>query len=103
MNHARNTLTAVRFTQEHAELLRVILQSVASEQLLTPIMSLGLEDGKRFFGDSEVPDELVAHHFASSMISLLQWWLEHDMSYSVEEIPEDVYRLLIRPIKRLKL
>ena len=98
----RNTLTAVRYTKAHADLLRVILPSVASELFLTPIMDLALKEGKLFFADSDVPDELVAHHFASSMISLLQWWLENDRPYSIEEMAEYINRLLIRPIKRLK-
>lgn len=97
-----NTLTALRFAKEHAALMRVILQSSASDHLLTPFMHLGLEEGELSFSGSNVPDELVAHHFASSIISLLQWWLENDMVYPVEEMADYIDQLLIRPIKGLE-
>ena len=97
----QNTLNALRFVQEHAAWMQVILQSTASDQLLTPFMYLGLREGELSFSGSDVPDALVAYHFASSLISLLQWWLENNMAYSVEEMTEYIDRLLIRPIKNL--
>ena len=98
---AQNTLAVLRFTQTHAALLQVILQSNAADQLLAPIVALAYQEGKSFFGDSDIPDEIVAHHFATSMISFLRWWLAHDLPYSVEEMADYINRLLIRPLKDL--
>lgn len=97
----KNTLAALHFSQAHAVLMRALLQSSASDQLLTPFMELGLKEGALSFSGSGIPDELVAHHFASSIISLLQWWLENDMAYPVEEMADYIDRLLIQPIKEL--
>ncbi len=97
-----NTLRAVQFAKAYAAPLLMLMHSTKSTQLLAPLTTLGLAEGHRFFGGSELPDELVAHHFASSMLSLLQWWLEHDMPFSVEEMADYINRLLIRPIEEIK-
>ncbi len=97
-----NTLAALRLAQEHSALMRAVFKSTASDQLLKPFMHFGLQEGELSFSGSDVPDELVAYHFASSIISLLQWWLENDMAYPVEEMAAYIDQLLIRPIKRLK-
>lgn len=96
-----NTLTALRFAEAHQNLLRAILDTPASEQLLAPLVTLGLQDGKRFLGGSEIPDELVSYHFATSMISLTRWWLENIQTYTVEEMAEYINQLLIQPIQHL--
>ncbi|MCB0060717.1 MAG: TetR/AcrR family transcriptional regulator [Caldilineaceae bacterium] len=98
----QNTLAVLRFTQTHAVLIQVILQSSAADQLLAPITTFVRQEGESFFGDSDIPDELVAHHFATSMISFLRWWLANDLPYSVEEMADYIDRLLIRPLKELK-
>jgi len=97
-----NTLLAVQFAKAYASPLLMLMHSTKSTQLLAPLTTLGRAEGRRFFGGSNLPDELVAHHFASSMLSLLQWWLEHDMPFSVEEMADYMNRLLIRPIKEIK-
>lgn len=98
---AQNTLAVLRFTQMHAPLIQVILQSSAADQLLAPIGALAYQEGKSFFGDSGLPDELVAHHFATSMLSLLRWWVTNDLPYSVEEMAGYMDRLVIQPLKNL--
>ena len=98
----KNTLTALQFAAAHQSLLRAILNSPASEQLLTPLVNMGLQDGKRFLGGSEIPDELVSYHFATSMISLTRWWLENNKAYSVEEMAAYINQLLLRPIQHLE-
>ncbi|MEZ4730749.1 MAG: TetR/AcrR family transcriptional regulator [Caldilineaceae bacterium] len=97
----QNTVTVLRFAQHHAALLRVILQSNAVDQLVGPIMTLASQEGKRFFRVSGIPDEIVAHHFAASMLSFLRWWLANEHSYSIEEMADYINRLLIRPLKEL--
>ena len=98
---AENTLNALRFAQKYADLWRVLLRSPAAESLLQPLIAFAQAESKRFFGGSSVPDELIAYHFATSMMSLLRWWLEHDMPYPPEEMATYIDRLLLQPIQGL--
>jgi len=94
-----NTINALRFRQKYADLWRVLLRSPAAEQLLQPMIAFAMAEGKRFFGGNYVPDDLVAYHFATSMMTLLRWWLEHDMPYPPEEMAAYIERLLIQPMQ----
>lgn len=98
----QNTLAVLRFTQTHAPLIQAIFQSSAADQLLEPIMTFAQQEGQSFFGDSDIPDEIVAHHFATSMMSFLQWWVTNGLPYSVEEMADYIDRLVIQPLKNLK-
>jgi len=96
-----NTLNALYFAQKYAKLWLVLLRSPVAEHVLQPLIAFGLAEGTRFFGGQGTPDQLVAYHFATSMRSLIQWWLENDMPYPPEEMAEYINRLLIRPIRQL--
>lgn len=96
-----NTLNALRFAAKYADWFRILLRSPAAEKLVRPLIAFGLAEGRRFFGGSGIPDELVAHHFAMSMMSLVRWWLEQENRCSPEEMAEHINRLLIRPISGL--
>lgn len=96
-----NTVHALRFAARYAKLLRALLRSPAAEQLIQPLITFGLSEAQRFFGGSDTPDEIIAYHFVTSMMSLIRWWLEHDMPYPPEEMAEYVNRLLIRPLAHL--
>lgn len=98
---AENTLNALRFAQKYADLWRVLLRSPAAELLLQPLIAFAQMESKRFFGGSRVPDELLAYHFAAAMMSLIRWWLEHDMPYPPEEMTIYIEQLLLRPIQAL--
>ena len=73
-----------------------------SEQLLSPLLTLALQEGRQSFGGSDIPDELLAHHFASSMLRLIQWWLENDCPYPEDVMVIYINRLLIQPLIDLK-
>lgn len=96
-----NTLNALRFAQKYADLWRVLLRSPAAESLLQPLIAFAQAEGKRFFGGNRVPDDLVAYHFATSLMFLIRWWLEHDMPYPPEEMTIYIEQLLLRPIQAL--
>lgn len=97
----RNTLIALQIARENREMYRAILNSPSAAQLLHPVLMMGYEDGKRFFGRTSLPNTLVAHHFTTSTIALLAWWLDSDETYSAEEMVAFIDQLLIRPIERL--
>jgi AcrR family transcriptional regulator len=42
-----------------------------------------------------VPAEISANHIASSLLSLIEWWLEHDMPYSVDRMAEIYDKLIV--------
>lgn len=97
----QNTLSALHYAQEHADLFRLLLRTSAAEKLVVMATDFGMVEGKSFFSGSGLPDDLVAYHFASSVISLMRWWLEHDMPYPPEEMAEYINQLLILPIRQL--
>lgn len=94
-----NTINALRFAQRYADLWRVLLRSPAAEALLQPLLAFASAEGKRFFGGGNIPDALVAYHFATGMQTLLRWWLEEGMPYPPEEMADYIHRLLIRPLQ----
>ncbi|MCL4868053.1 MAG: TetR/AcrR family transcriptional regulator [Anaerolineae bacterium] len=98
----QNTIQAVRFAAQYADLFRAILRSPAAEKLIQPLVDFGLAEGRRFFGASSTPETIVAYHFVTSLISLIRWWLEEGMPYSSEEMAEYINRLVIRPISQLE-
>jgi AcrR family transcriptional regulator len=44
---------------------------------------------------SSFPPEILAHHFVSSFISMLIWWLDNETSYTAEDI-NNFYRQLVQ-------
>lgn len=94
----QNTLNALRFAHQYAGLFRVLLRSPMAERLVRPFIAFGFAEGLRSFGGSDIPDELVAHHFVTSMMSLIRWWLEQATPCSPEVMADYMNRLLIRPL-----
>ncbi len=45
--------------------------------------------------DYVIPAEVAAHHIAASLLSLIEWWLEHDMPYSLERMAQIYSKLII--------
>ncbi len=43
-----------------------------------------------------VPREIAAHHLVSSFLTLLKWWLDHDMPYTAEQMDE-MFKQLNKP------
>ena len=95
----KNTLAAFQLAQANSRLFFTIFNSPQSADLLKPVIEMAYRDSQQIFGASDVPQALAAHHFTSSMISLIKWWLENGMVYSAEEMVVYVNRLLLRPIK----
>ena len=46
--------------------------------------------------DAPVPLEILTQYLVSSFLSLLVWWLDHDMPYSAERM-NDMFRQLTQP------
>lgn len=97
----QNTIAAFHFAEEHADLFRLLLQTRAAEVLIATVSDFAMEEGENFFSGSDLPDELVTYHFASSIVNFLRWWLLNNMPFPAEEMAVYVNHLLIRPINAL--
>lgn len=96
-----NTLTTLTFIENHQQLFLMLLNSSAADQLLNMATAFALEEGKQTFHSPHIPDALMAHHFASSMISLFRWWLESGPAHTKEEMVAYIHQLLILPMQQL--
>ncbi|MFK7802890.1 MAG: TetR/AcrR family transcriptional regulator [Anaerolineae bacterium] len=98
----RNTLACLKIAKENKGLLLAVLKSPMANQLLQPVIDMAQQDRTSFFGRLIVPNDIVDHHFATSMMSLIQWWLENDQAYSIDQMAEYINLLVIRPMGELK-
>jgi AcrR family transcriptional regulator len=89
-----------RYVKEHEALCRVLLGSGGSPRLVRRIIEAGaagvMRDNRPRPG-SAVPFEVAAHHLVASSVALIEWWLEHDMSYPPERMGEIYAELIVRP------
>jgi len=89
------------YVRENADLCRVLLDSTNTMALLRPVQEIGLQEVDEMFpGDSDrpVPMELAASHMMTSLVMLIRWWLDHDMSYPPEQMGQIAAALIIRPV-----
>ncbi len=93
-----------RYVQDHANIIRVLLQSRGTSSLVQHIIDVTSQDvlneNKPREG-SIVPAEIAAYHLINSSISLIQWWLEHDMLYTPERMGAIFHALIIQPTRAI--
>lgn len=97
----KNTLALLEFVEARADIFLLLLRTSAAEQLVAAGYELGMAEGSQFFRGTNMPEQLVAHHFASSMIGFMRWWLENGMPFPAVEMAEYANRLIVRPILKL--
>jgi AcrR family transcriptional regulator len=93
-------LLLFRYVQQHSEVIRVLLSSRGSSSLIQRIIEAVTQDvlsRQALIEDGIVPTEIAAYHLITSSITLVQWWLEHDMPYTTEHMGEIYQELIIRP------
>ncbi|GAC1554408.1 MAG: TetR/AcrR family transcriptional regulator [Ktedonobacteraceae bacterium] len=90
------------YVQEHANIIHVLLRSRGTSSLVQHIIEITsqdvLKENKPLEG-SIVPVEIGAYHLINSSISLIQWWLEHDMPYPPERMGAIFHALIIQPTR----
>jgi AcrR family transcriptional regulator len=97
---AADGLILFRYVQQHSEVIRVLLSSRGSSSLIQRIIEAVSQDvlsRQQLEEGGIVPAEIAAHHLITSSITLVQWWLEHDMPYTPERMGEIYQELIIRP------
>ncbi|MEM7330784.1 MAG: TetR/AcrR family transcriptional regulator [Chloroflexota bacterium] len=97
----QNLTNSLKFTQANSTLFIALAQSPAADELLKPMLQAAIEEGHLFVREMDVPKDLVAYHFASSIDALIKWWLKNDMPYSIEEMVDYINKLILNPISTL--
>jgi AcrR family transcriptional regulator len=49
----------------------------------------------------QVPVDLLAHYIASSYLSLLSWWLDHDLAYTAEQMDRLFQQLVVPGVREI--
>lgn len=89
--------------QEHADLYRVLLDSQGAHRIienLTQHIADNLLDHCIPYLKSSlhnVPHRIVTYQIASSIISLVRWWLEADMPHEPSNMAEHYYDVIVIP------
>jgi len=86
-----------RRVQEQSEMMRVLLGSHTLLPRLIEATTQNILSDHVARPNSAVPPEIAAHHIVTSTISLVQWWLDHGMPYSPEQMGRIYYELIERP------
>jgi AcrR family transcriptional regulator len=91
----------------NAVLYRSILRGEGTSWALVRIreiiQSSALEFLTAYLGNNSlpVPLEVVANHFAASLLGMITWWLEHEMPYPAVEMVEMYRRMFFDGADRL--
>ncbi len=86
-----------RHVQEQSEVVRVLLGSHTLLPRLIEVATQNIVSDHTPRPGSVVPLEIAAYHMVTSTISLIQWWLEHEMPYSPEQMGTIYHELIARP------
>jgi AcrR family transcriptional regulator len=88
------------YVAENADLCRVLLNSTDTMALLHPVQEMSLHEARNMFPygqKSDVPIEIAASHLMTSLVMLIRWWLDHNMTYPPEKMGWIAALLIIRP------
>jgi AcrR family transcriptional regulator len=86
-----------RYVQKQSEVVRVLLGSHTLLQRTIDIAAQNVTNEHMPLPGSAVPLEIAAHHLVTSSISLIQWWLDHQMPYPPERMGGIYHELITRP------
>jgi AcrR family transcriptional regulator len=77
-----------------------ILQSQEFVKKLKKLLSTRIErhifNHEIILKDPSFPIDLAAHHMVVALIGLIEWWLDHEMNLSIEEMARIYRRLIIQ-------
>ncbi len=96
-----NLYGVLLFADTQKPLMLALLNSPVADQLLDPLIDMTQRNSHSFKEAYEVPEELTHFYIASSLMTLVQWWLEKGTAVTLEEMIEYIDQLLIRPVIKL--
>jgi AcrR family transcriptional regulator len=90
------------FARQNADLFRVIMRGhggIKASQRLQSIVADktsqgGLASLRKSGVQLTVPVEVISNFFAGSLLALINWWLENDVTYSAEQMAQ-MFRKLV--------
>lgn len=105
----KNVRTFLELIEANANMVRAIGRTPLRDTLVQPVIQFAFAEGLNVqvaaLGGDRPKDqkrrELVSHHFVQSQFALFLWWLEDDMSISIDEMAEMISELIIKPIWNL--
>ncbi len=86
-----------KYVRDHSEIVRVLLESHFLIKRLVEVVVPQMQRDQQPSPDSVIPFEIAANHVITSTVALIQWWLEHDMSYSPERMGAVYFELIANP------
>ena len=86
-----------RHVQEQSEVVRVLLRSHTLLPRLIEAATQKIVSDHAQHPESGVPLEIAAYHIVTSTISLVQWWLDHELPYPPEQMGRIYHELIVRP------
>jgi len=95
---AENITFLFQHAQENSNLYRVLLNSSSGmQETIMDFACKAAELNMERSPNSSVPSEIAAHHIVSSLITMIRWWLDHNMPYTPEQMGEYASRLIMHP------
>ena len=87
--------------QANGPLYQVLMRSQGARQVrqqtLTAIETTFLNSCRPLSAkENLIPRQIAAHHIAASLLSLIEWWLEHGMPYPVDKMGQVYNQLIIQ-------
>lgn len=94
--HETEGLYIFRHVQQHQAFYRLLAYGSARkhiQQALGALIQVHFEEH-----DTTIPQDIAANHCAVSLIGLIEWWLEHEMTYTPERMAQIYYQIIVKPI-----
>lgn len=89
-----------RHVAEHAALYRKLLGEHGLAEVIHRTIAYmarhiteKLQAGQTNGVTLDIPPEIIGHYAAGGLYALVKWWLDHDMSYSPDEMAQMSFRL----------
>lgn len=86
-----------RYVQERSEVIRVLLRSHALLDHVVEVAARNVLSEHTPLPESVVPPEIAAYHIVTASMSLIRWWLSHEMPYPPEQMGVIYHELITRP------
>lgn len=89
-----------RYVQENSNIIRALLSNKGSSSPIQHIIDITVQDmlhNNTPLEGGDIPLEVAAYHMVSSSINLIQWWLDHHMPYSPEQMGIIFHKLIVQP------
>jgi AcrR family transcriptional regulator len=92
-----------RYVQEHEAVVRVLLKSHSLRQSSIDAATQSAMSNINPQPESIIPPEIAAHHIVASTVTLIEWWLDHQMPYPAERMGMIYAELIASPTRAIAI